>query len=458
MIYSGIVKYEEADIAFLFDEKTLSLYPSFELFNRIVMYQTGTSLCYKNTKKPLTDGFIEGKVNGQTMIIHFFFDPLDYATIQKNLLECEIKIFVKKYIKYNCNFHFPAKDITLRYSSKQLHRFLNLIPQYEISPDISNGFCGKVSCNTETTKLVSCGAIDGAEISMSPSYSCSWGGSRFSFNPEILIKVSEIRDEKHLLKIYEAIIKFIKYAFMRIDITPEKFYIQDNNKFGEICSMMSSNTDSTPEDCNSIWQDSIPWRILYKYAIKILDGIYSNDWYLDNIPQTKDERLYVSEITISKEAAAFEHEFTKHFPDGLPTHSQNRIIAENEVEREITPLFESAKGKKRKIYKGFILHIRNEALADKIEYCLNTFEPCIEWFKNKIANKYSNETLSDICANIRNDIDHGNKVLDLDTDVAKAYGILRALNYAMQLKRVGYNTNEINTAIKCLFFMKGFAP
>ena len=51
-----------------------------------------------------------------------------------------------------------------------------------------------------------------------------------------------------------------------------------------------------------------------------------------------------------------------------------------------------------------------------------------------------------------------NKKINKDDDIVKAYIILRGLIYAMQLKRMGYETEEINASVKCLYFIKGFAP
>lgn len=459
MVYSGIVKYEGADIAFQFDELKLSLYPTNEIFNKITMHKIGNTLCYTYEKKPISDGCLEGKVNGQPLFIHFFFDPIGYGTSRKNFIECEITIYVKKFTKYNCDFSFPAQNVMLQFGSRHFHRFLGLIPQYEISHDMSKGICGTITCNIETTKYMSCGIIDGVNISIKPSYSCTWSATSFNFCPELLIEVSEIRNEKHLLLIYDAIRKFIKYAFMRTNLEPDSFFIRIGEKItGEICTINTTKDDNEKEDCNSFFTDFIPWQTLYKHAINILEKIYLNDWYLDNLPRNKNERIGVSDITISKDAAAFENEFSKCFPQGLPTHSEKRILAENEVEKEITPLLEAAQGRKKKIYKGFISHIRNDALADKIEYCLNEYEACIEWLKSKIANELSNEELADKCVRIRNDIDHGNKKLSLDDDIVIAYIMLRGLIYAMQLKRMGYELKEINLAIKCLFYIKGLAP
>lgn len=458
MVYSGIVTYDGADIAFQFDEQKLSVFPSFELFRKITMHQEGDEWC-RSEKKPFTDGFLEGKVNGQPIILHFFFDPMGYGTIQKNIFECEISIFVDSYIQYNAYFSFPAKDVSLIYKSQKLHRFLGLIPNYEVSPDTSQGLCADVKCDTTTVQFVSRGAIDGVDISIEPSYSCSWGGTNFNFSPEILITTSEIRDENHLLKLYNAIRKFIMFAFMRTDISPDSFVIENADYYkGEICSNNYQKNTIDTEDCNSIWRDSIPWEILYKHAVEIIERIYMEDWYMDNMPKTKDERLWVSDITVSKEAAAFEHEFLRTYPDGLPIHSAKSLIAEKEVESEIQPLFEASHGKKRDIYKGFISHIRNDSLRDKIEFCLDKYGDCIKWLKSKIAPDFSNEKIADTCASMRNDIDHGNKVMDLGSNVAKAYEVLRALNYAMQLKRVGFETNDIDKAIKNLFYISGIAP
>ena len=176
------------------------------------------------------------------------------------------------------------------------------------------------------------------------------------------------------------------------------------------------------------------------------------------MPKTKKDRMHVDDAVISKEAAAFEHEFSINYPEGLPIHSEKRIQAEKEVESELNQLLENAHGKKRDIYKGFVSHIRNDALADKIEFCLNEYEPCIRWLKSKLASNFSSEKIANICADIRNDIDHGNNILSIDDAVANVYGMLKSLVYAMQLKRFGYETDDINNAIRRLFYVRGIAP
>ena len=50
VVYSGIVKYEGADIAFQFDELKLSLYPTNEIFNKITMHKIDNTLCYTYEK------------------------------------------------------------------------------------------------------------------------------------------------------------------------------------------------------------------------------------------------------------------------------------------------------------------------------------------------------------------------------------------------------------------------
>lgn len=461
MFYSGKVNYCENEIDFQFDGKLLSIYPSFELFKEITMHKGKNGGWILSTKKPFTNGVLDGKVNGEPTIIHFFFDPMGYGTTQKDFTECTILINIKTYITYNKDISFPATNVKLTYRSLHLHRFLNLIPRYNISSNLDSGLCGQVNCSTDTTKLVSAKSINSVDVKIKPSFSCKWGGAKFEFYPEILTTISSISDETDLLKIYESLKKLIQYAFMRTNIYPDTFLIQfDDGSKAEINSNLidaESEDDKDVEDCNSIWTDFIPWAIFYKHAADIFEQVYNNFWYMDNIPQTKNERLWVSNIIISKETAAFEHEFTKSFPKGLPTHSEKRLVVEKEIEQELRPLYDASTGKKRKVYKGFIEHIRNDALADKIEYCLETYEPCIKWIKSKIGKNLSFEQIAEICSTVRNDVDHGNKKIEIDYETAKAYGIMRALIYAMQLKKTGYDDDDINLATKSLFFMKGIA-
>ena len=58
MIYSGIITYEESDIAFQFDEKKLSLFPFFELFKKMTMHKSENGSWYMSEKKPLADGWL----------------------------------------------------------------------------------------------------------------------------------------------------------------------------------------------------------------------------------------------------------------------------------------------------------------------------------------------------------------------------------------------------------------
>ena len=106
--------------------------------------------------------------------------------------------------------------MSLIYRSLQFHRFLNLIPQYEISSDWSNGLCGDIKCNTDSTKLESTGSIDGMDLTIKPSCSCTWGGTKFFFHPALLFNISEIQNEQQLLKLYSSIIKFVQYIFVSL--------------------------------------------------------------------------------------------------------------------------------------------------------------------------------------------------------------------------------------------------
>ena len=116
---------------------------------------------------------------------------------------------------------------------------------------MSKSIYGTITCNIETTKHMSCGIIDGVNISIKPSYSCTWSATSFNFCPELLIEVSEIRNEKHLLLMYDAIRKFIKYAFMRMNLEPDSFVIRIGEKItGEICTINTTKDDNEKEDCN----------------------------------------------------------------------------------------------------------------------------------------------------------------------------------------------------------------
>jgi hypothetical protein len=201
-----------------------------------------------------------------------------------------------------------------------------------------------------------------------------------------------------------------------------------------------------------IYSDYLPWIQLYKVAGPLFASIKNEEIHLLHLPEEKIKRLWVNNVSISKDSAAFEAEFDKIYPEGVP-HSEERKQIEKEVIEELTPLAEASKSKKKKIYKGFIKHVHAESLSDKMEFALNEYKECISKLKIRFANELTFEEIAEACSETRNDVNHGNKIEEMNRNALIGFALIRGLIYAMQLRRLGLKDDEINICTNMLFLL-----
>ena len=89
-----------------------------------------------------------------------------------------------------------------------------------------------------------------------------------------------------------------------------------------------------------------------------------------------------------------------------------------------------------------------------MELAFEDNKDCLISLKKRYANKLDYETISNLCANFRNDVDHGNQYEEIDDQLVCSFIMLRGLVYAMQLKRCGLSNNEIDPIVFKLFNIK----
>lgn len=170
------------------------------------------------------------------------------------------------------------------------------------------------------------------------------------------------------------------------------------------------------------------------------------------MPEERILRLYVGTVSISKDSAAFESEFDSVFTEGVPHGEKSREI-EDEIIQKITMLKEQSTGKKKKIYGRLIKHVHAESLCDKMMYALKQYSGCVDKIKQRFAPKLTNEYIAEVCSGIRNDVDHGNKISEISQDSVSGFIVIRALVYAIQLRKVGMDDESINICTNNLFLL-----
>ena len=404
-------------------------------------------------RKPLPVKTLTGTVLGDFTKIRFFFDPASYGYHAKGIIneKCVLKIFIPKYsISSETN---GQKKMILHFYSDQFHRFLGMIPNYDASADKDvDTLRAEVQYNIKETALSAAFVLDGRSLLLHPSYSYSWGGPTFVFKPMMVLEIEGEIDDDFLWRLYFDFDELIHFAFFRTNIHVDTCYFAgDKEKIDLIANW--SPFEENPEDMDGFHHDAIPWTILYKHAGELLTLIDQKQLHLAHIGADKKARNWMNLSTASVDGAAFEQSFEALYPQGFP-HSEERLAAEKRVQGKIEPLEEKTIGKEKDIYKGFLKHIRMEALSDKIEYALEQFDHCLDPVKQRVdLGDSTAEEIAQTCAGLRNHVDHGSTNETLTQKDADCFALLRALIYALQLKKVGYDEQDIKASICSLFDM-----
>jgi len=293
--------------------------------------------------------------------------------------------------------------------------------------------------------------LDGIEYHLYPTYKIHWQGPEFDFTPGLSLRFSGKCQEKQLMELSNTLIRFIQYSFMRINIYPDEIEFNNTISKGNIFIPNYDLKDEGKEKID-IYSDYLPWIPLYKVAGALFASIKNEEIHLLHLPDEKIKRLWIDNVSISKDSAAFEAEFDRTYPEGVP-YSEERKQMEKEVIDELTPLIEASKSKKKKIYKGFIKHVHAESLCDKMEFALFEYKDCISKLKIRFANELTFEEIAEACSGIRNDVDHGIKIEEINQNSAIGFALIRGLIYAIQLRRYGLKDDEINICTNMLFLL-----
>jgi hypothetical protein len=450
--YNGFVKILEEHCLYHFNGETLLIYITQQLNFDLFFEKTESGGYSQEGHKHLPMGELTGSVSGDFKILHFFFDPTSYGYESEGFVgeKCVLKLPIPRYSIESWIEEQPKK--ILNYESSQFHRFLNMRPNYWVDIDeAKNELKADALCDLSEVTLTSAFEIEGRKLLLRPSCRASWGGSRFDFKPMLSIEIEGATEEEFLWRLFFDLDAFVQYAFFRTNIHAETCCFEGDKKKVDFKALWSLEKDEGPEEIEKIHFDFIPWSTLYKHAGALFTAIDAKQLYLDHIGSNKTARNWINLNSVPTDGAAFEKSFEALYPNGFP-HSEERLKAEKEVQKSIEPLKDRATGKTKDIYKGFLKNIRKEGLGDKIEYALNQFAPCLEQIKAQVQlTDEADSDIAQVCAGLRNHIDHGDVTEGITEKDASCFILLRALIYALQLKKAGYDENDIKTAIRCLF-------
>ena len=403
-------------------------------------------------KKPLPFERLNGKNLENGHIMFFFFSELSYELNQiSNSFGTyfNLIIYINRIIIFDGIFHSNNKadsKLELLFYSEQFYRFLSMIPYFSSSGDrkYTADFVYPSVGYKATFNLAN------SIVSINPGNTINHQVANLKIVPCLRI-VADNSEFSFVFKLFDTVISLLKFLFMRTDIYPDNVEIHIDGMRGRILSSNVAYGGRNVEDLTKPSRtDSIKWRYVYKNIGNLFNLLYKNSLYLEHIPRKLEDRFFIDKTSMSKIAAAFESEFSAFYSNET-CFSEKKNQAIEKVTNEINDRILTSTGRVKDIYKTLLKSINHIPLSAKIEFALNSNETSLAEIKKYIRCNLKNKEVASICANYRNDIDHGNKFFDFNDGAGEAVVILNCLIYSLQLKRANYSEEEINVMLPMLY-------
>lgn len=188
---------------------------------------------------------------------------------------------------------------------------------------------------------------------------------------------------------------------------------------------------------------------------EILNDIAANRLYTRHIPDTYASGRLINAARFVMITAAFEWEFRRTYPDGIPRDSKD-VEIEDTAMRAIQALIDGSTGALKKKYK-FLRYViqKSDSLEKKVVYAGTELDSVIGTFGRHLYSLNDTELIySEMgkrLAEQRNHFAHGDLDIDLINESILDLIYTERIVYAMQLRYYGIDDHNIQKAINDLF-------
>ena len=465
IIYTGVTTYKNIEFTFVFNGEDLRLIPTTENVRRIetelLMTPTAKDTFVLNTNLKMEDSLLIGRCheNGKRLV---FFTQKNANISSSNL------VLIVQLIGYlECN---TSKERFGRISF--LGPEINIIHPVNQSFDFSFnpstvGIDGVFSITTKNFDITSTipQEFEVDEKKVSVQFSVSRKISTNFLEPPILLESSmlfefgETDDYDFLVRLWFIAKEFISFLCYRNNICMRPAIVSSKKQDGKYQSfgtltMMNQGTD---EELYALKQNRcIKQSIISGHEGRILTDIASNSLYIRHLPKTYEDGRHIDASRFIMITAAFEWEFRRTYPNGVPKRKAT-ILIESKATEALQKLIDSSTGKLKDKYKFLSKRIKSDSLKTELVKIEDDFHPIIGKLGEHLYSLNGEEliysSMGERLSSQRNHFAHG----DLDEDFIGLSLLdlmyLEYVVYAMQMKHYGIENANIRNAIKELFHL-----
>ena len=464
-IYTGVTKYKDIDFTFVFNGENLRLIPTTENVRKVetewLMTPIAKGTFIPNTDLKMEDSFLIGRCHENGKRIVFFTQK--NANISSNnsvlivqligYLECSIG--KEKFGKIS----FLGPEINIIHPVNQSFDF-----SFNPSTVSSDGVFSITTKNFDITSTTP-QEFEVDEKKVNVQFSVSRKFSTKILEPPILLESSmlfefdETENYDFLVRLWFIAKEFISFLCYRNNICMKPAVVSLRNQGGKYQSfgtltMMNSGTE---EELYALKQNRcIKQSTISGHEGQILTDIACDSLYTRHLPKTYEDGRHIDASRFIMITAAFEWEFHRTYPNGVPK-KESTILIENEAIEALQRLIDSSTGKLKNKYKFLSKLIRSDSLQTELVKIGEDFDSIIGNFGKYLYSLNGEEliysSMGERLSSQRNHFAHG----DLDKDFIGLALLdliyLEYIVYAMQMKHYGIEDANIRNAINELFHL-----
>lgn len=462
---TGSMKYKDIDFTFVFNGHNLRLIPKKEDLRKIQTDWLMKPIC-KGTYTFNTDLTMEESVlvghcyeDGRRMV----FFTRQYADIDCH--NCVLFIKLIGYLKCNrniekfCRISFAGPEIDIIHPVNQSFDF-------SINPStVSNDGVFSITAksfndtNTIPQEFIVDDKTVSVQFTVSRHFSTKILEQPISFESIMEFVFDETNDFNFIVRLWYIAKEFISFLCYRRNICLESAEISsmtNDGKYESFASFVKIN-NSPDKEIDAVKQNRcIKQSNIAGHEGQVLTDISCGKLYTRHIPKTYEDGRHIDAARFIMITAAFEWEFRRAYPDGVPK-KESTVLIEKEATEALKKLIQGSTGKLKNKYKFLSKLIKKDPLQTELMQIGKDYDPIIGDF-GRYKYRINQEELvySDMGERLssqRNHFAHG----DLDKDFIGLALLdliyLENIVYAMQLKYNGVDDENIRKAINELFHL-----
>lgn len=457
-IYTGTLTYNGVNFSFVFDKKELRLISPAEkkgVVSKWLLEELAEGVYTFGNPIYIEEPYLLGKISetGQTII----FFPTSKSNIGSYNSMLLVDIFAYIIVK-----HEQSLIDRISFQSHELDYIYQV--NHALGP-FSWSNDGVICFNTknfnETTSEKQSFKVDGKSVTVqfgvSRTVKIEIGQAPLSLKGTMFFDFEPTSDYLFILRLWEIAKSFVQYLCYRKNTSMPSASIwapYEDGKHIEFATLFIVNESTIPEKDSLEKGRYIRQVLINGFEGKILSDIADDTIYLRHLPSSYSEGGHIDAARFVMITAAFEWEFHRSYPQGVPKKKARLEVEEKAIEA-MDVLIEGCSGALKKKYKFLKKKIRSDSLQNEIEEIGKEYANIIDLFGNhlfKINDEKLNYTEMGMrLADQRNHFAHGNidkefiglSLLDLI--------FLEYIVYAMQLHFYGIETKNIQKAINELF-------